>query len=145
MSQASTALHIRAYQPGDETAVINLWRRCGLVRPANDPAKDIRRKLAVDPELLLVGLAGSEVVAAVMVGYDGHRGWINYLAVDPDQQRHGYGRQIMTEVERLLRLRGCAKINLQVRTSNLAVVAFYQSLGFVEDPVISLGKRLEFD
>jgi len=77
-----------------------------------------------------------------MAGYEGHRGWINYLGVDPGHQRKGYGRAIMAEAERRLRAEGCPKINLQVRTSNQAVIAFYESLGFSIDAVISMGKRL---
>jgi ribosomal protein S18 acetylase RimI-like enzyme len=85
------------------------------------------------------------VVATVMAGYDGHRGWINYLAVAPDCQRQGLGGQIMAEAERRLRAAGCPKINLQVRTSNAGVIAFYRSIGYVLDDVVSLGKRLEED
>jgi ribosomal protein S18 acetylase RimI-like enzyme len=80
-----------------------------------------------------------------MVGYEGHRGWINYLAVSPDHQRKGYGRLLMDEAERLLRKEGCPKINLQVRTTNAAVLAFYKALGYGQDEVVSLGKRLEND
>lgn len=80
-----------------------------------------------------------------MAGYEGHRGWINYLAVCPEHQKRGFGRQMMLEAERLLRAEGCPKINLQVRTSNLTVLAFYRAIGFVQDDVVSLGKRLEID
>ena len=138
-------MEIRPFQESDETAVISLWRKCGLVRPTNDPHKDIRRKLAVHPELFLVGLANGEIVAAVMAGYEGHRGWINYLAVHPEHQCSGYGRQIMLAAEKRLRDLGCPKINLQVRRDNHKVLAFYQRIGFAEDPVVSLGKRLEHD
>ncbi len=138
-------MHIRPYQPEDEPAVIDLWQRCQLVRPANNPKKDIQRKLKVQPDLFLVGVVDGIVVATAMAGYEGHRGWINYLAVAPGQQRQGYGRQIMAEAERLLKLAGCPKINLQVRTNNREVIAFYQSIGFAVDDVLSLGKRLEQD
>lgn len=138
-------MQIRAYQPADESAVIDLWKRCGLVVPHNDPHADIRRKLAVAPELFLVGTLDSQIVATVMAGYEGHRGWINYLAVAPDHQKTGYGRQIMAHAEALLRERGCPKINLQVRTTNQEVIEFYQRIGFSLDPVVSLGKRLVKD
>jgi len=138
-------LTIRSFLPQDQAAVIELWNRCGLVRPNNDPVKDIARKRAVRGDLFLVGLVGGEVVASVMAGYEGHRGWINYLAVSPPHQKCGFGRQLMDEVERLLRAEGCPKINLQVRTSNAEVLAFYRALGYVPDDVISLGKRLEHD
>lgn len=138
-------LTLRSFQVGDEDAIIDLWRLCSLVHPQNDPNKDIERKLRVRPDLFLVGLLEGKMVASVMVGYEGHRGWINYLAVHPDQRRKGFGRQIMVEAERRLREEGCAKINLQVRSSNAEVLAFYRAIGFLQDDVVSLGKRLEHD
>ncbi len=136
---------IRPFEPADEGAVVALWERCGLTRPWNDPRKDIRRKLAVRPDLFLVGVEAGAVVATAMAGYDGHRGWVYYLGVDPAHQRKGYGRAIMAEVERRLRAEGCPKINLQVRTANAAVIEFYRRLGYAADDVASLGKRLEHD
>ena len=142
---------IRPYRASDEEAVVALWEACGLVRPQNNPRKDIARKRAVNAEWFLVAEsvaeagAAARIVGTVMVGYEGHRGWINYLAVEPDGQRVGVGRALMAEAERRLRDVGCPKINLQVRTSNAAVLAFYARLGFAQDDVVSLGKRLEFD
>lgn len=136
---------VRAYHPDDEEAVIDLWKRCDLVRAQNDPKKDIARKMKVNPELFLVGTLEGLIVAAVMAGYEGHRGWLNYLAVAPEQQRSGLGRLMVDEAERKLRALGCPKINLQVRTTNRAVIAFYQRLGFVADDVMSMGKRLVKD
>jgi len=136
---------IRPFQIEDQAAVIELWRRCGLLRPQNDPVKDIARKLKVQRELFLVGIADGRIVASVMASHDGHRCWVNYLGVDPDHQRKRFGRQIMAEVERIVRERGCPKINLQVRTTNTAAIAFYKSIGFATDDVMSMGKRLEFD
>ncbi|MDB6118862.1 MAG: GCN5-related N-acetyltransferase [Verrucomicrobiaceae bacterium] len=138
-------MEIRAFQDADESGVIELWGQCDLLRPQNDPHTDIRRKLAVGPDLFLVGVLGNEIVATVMAGYEGHRGWINYLAVSPPLQKQGYGHQIMEHAEKLLRARGCPKINLQVRTSNVQVIEFYRSLGFATDDVMSLGKRLVID
>ena len=138
-------MHIRPYQPADESAVVELWLQCDLVRPWNDPRKDIRRKLEAQPELFLVGFAEEQLVATVMVGYEGHRGWINYLAVSPEFRRKGYGRQMMAEAERLLRSLRCPKINLQVRSSNHTVVEFYHSIGYSVDEVVNLGRRLERD
>lgn len=138
-------MNISIYQPEDESAVIGLWMRCGLVTPQNNPRSDIQRKLQVDPELFLVGKIETEIVATVMAGYEGHRGWINYLAVAPRLRKSGYGRQIIAHAESLLRKRGCPKINLQIRSTNKQVIEFYQSLGFAIDEVVSMGKRLEFD
>lgn len=138
-------MEIRPYRRADEAAVISLWRRCDLVRPWNDPLKDIRRKLDVRPDLFLVGLLEGRVVACVMAGYEGHRGWLNYLAVAPEHRRHGIARAIVAEAERLLRAAGCPKINLQVRTSNQGVIDFYNRLGYSIDDVVSMGKRLEHD
>ena len=138
-------MEIRPFVLADEGAVIALWERCGLTRPWNDPRKDIRCKLAVRPDLFLVGVLDGAVVATAMAGYDGHRGWIYYLAVSPEHQRQGLGRAIMAEAERLLRAAGCPKINLQVRTMNQGVIAFYRRLGYALDEVVSLGRRLEHD
>lgn len=138
-------MNIRHFQASDEHAVVTLWEACGLVRPWNDPHKDIARKLNVQPELFLVGLEGERVVGTVMVGYEGHRGWINYLAVSPDHQGRGLGRRLMDEAEQRLRAVGCPKINLQVRSGNEAVRQFYESIGYSLDEVVSFGKRLERD
>ena len=125
--------------------MIALWRQCDLVRPWNDPHKDIQRKLAVRPDLFLVGLVADRLVATVMAGYEGHRGWLNYLAVAPECQRQGRARALVAEAERLLRAAGCPKINLQVRATNAGVIEFYRRLGYGVDDVASLGKRLEND
>lgn len=138
-------MKIRRFEPGDEAAVVSLWQRCGLVRPTNDPHKDIRRKLAVRPDLFLVGELGGHVVASVMAGYEGHRGWLNYLAVNPEHRRRGLARSIVAEAERRLRELGCPKINLQIRSTNQGVIDFYRRIGYSVDDVVSMGKRLEVD
>lgn len=138
-------MQIREYKPSDEAELIALWQRCNLTRPWNSPARDITRKLHAQPNWMLVGVRESVLIASVMVGYDGHRGWINYLAVDPDYQKQGYGRQIMQEAESRLQTLGCPKINLQIRADNTQAIEFYRSIGFVEDSVISMGKRLVED
>ena len=136
---------IRSFRTSDEGAVIALWRECGLTRAWNDPRKDITRKLTVQPELFLVGELDGKVIATLMAGYEGHRGWVNYLAIDPAAQRSGLGRALMTEIERRLLDRGCPKLNVQVRATNPSAVEFYRSLGYALDDVVSLGKRLESD
>ena len=113
--------------------------------PWNDPRKDIYRKLNNQRDMFLVGSIGSKVVATVMAGYDGHRGWINYLAVDASNQKRGFGRRLMAEAEARLREKGCPKINLQVRNTNADVVEFYRAIGYSVDDVVSMGKRLEED
>ena len=138
-------MDIRAFQPADESAVIALWEVCGLTRPWNDPRKDIARKLTAQPELFLVGIEGDQLIATAMVGFDGHRGWVYYLAVDPVFQRLSYGKQLMHEAEQLLIARGCPKINLLVRSSNQQVLKFYAELGYTPDDVVSLGRRLIAD
>ena len=140
-----TRVQIRPFQSGDEKSVVALWQRCDLVRPWNDPHRDIRRKLRVRPDLFLVGVLDGQIVASVMAGYEGHRGWLNYLAVAPEARRRGHARAIVAEAERLLREAGCPKINLQIRTSNRDVIEFYRRLGYSVDDVVSMGKRLEHD
>jgi ribosomal protein S18 acetylase RimI-like enzyme len=138
-------MQIRPFQSTDEAAVIALWKECDLTRPWNDPHKDIARKLAVQPELFLVGVVDGTVVATAMAGYEGHRGWVNYLAVAARLRGHGFARALMQHVEELLRSRGCPKVSLLVRNSNSEAIAFYRHLGYVQDEAVSLGKRLIAD
>lgn len=138
-------LHIRAYQSSDETDVIGLWRNCNLVVSWNDPALDIERKMKVDSDLFLVGLIDGKVVATAMGGYEGHRGWINYLAVSPEIRQKGLAQKMVGEVEMKLRRLGCPKINVQIRSSNKDVFEFYEKIGFSVDDVVSMGKRLVDD
>ena len=135
-------MKIRAFSLVDEASIIDLWRRCDLVRPWNDPHKDIRRKLTCQPELFLVGEISGELVASVMAGFDGHRGWVNYLAVSPEHRNTGLGRKLMCYVEDALKARGCPKLSLQVRTTNQSVLEFYRRIGYATDEVVTLGKRL---
>jgi ribosomal protein S18 acetylase RimI-like enzyme len=138
-------VEIRAFQPSDEPAVILLWEKCDLLRPWNDPTKDIRRKLEVQPEMFIVGVLNEELVATAMAGYEGHRGWVNYLAVAPELQGKGFGRAIMAEVEKLLNQAGCPKVNVQVRGTNSSAIEFYRRIGYRIDDVVGLGKRIEHD
>ncbi len=135
-------MNVRPYHLDDEPMVIELWHKCGLVRPWNNPELDIARKLKVNPELFLVGTREDMVIATAMGGYEGHRGWVNYLAVDPAYQRQGLGHQMMQEIEKRLLYIGCPKINLQVRAGNSSALEFYRQIGYQNDNVISLGKRL---
>jgi ribosomal protein S18 acetylase RimI-like enzyme len=136
---------IRPFRPSDEAATIDLWQRCDLLRTWNDPHMDIQRKLGTQAELFLVGEIGGQLVASVMAGFDGHRGWVNYLAVSPDHRKAGLGRRLMRHIEEALKARGCPKLNLQVRTTNHAVLEFYYRIGYINDDVVSLGKRLIAD
>ena len=134
---------IRAFAEGDTDEVVALWHACGLTRPWNDPHQDVTRKLGVQRDLFLVDVDGQgAITGSVMAGYDGHRGWINYLAVAPSARRAGRGRALMAEAERALIALGCPKVNLQVRTGNAEAVGFYRALGYDVDDVVSLGRRL---
>ena len=135
-------LILRAYNSSDETAVVELWNRCGLIVPWNNPQRDIALKIEFQPELFLVGESDGKVIATIMAGYEGHRGWLNYLAVAPEYQGQGIGRRIVEEAIDRLQATGCPKINLQIRASNQDVIKFYQRLGFSVEDVISMGKRL---
>jgi ribosomal protein S18 acetylase RimI-like enzyme len=136
---------LRAFRESDRGAVVDLWRRCDLVRPWNDPDRDIDRKTADSPDGFVVAELDGVVVAAMLVGYDGHRGWINYLAVDPALRGHGLGRRMVEHAESWLLSQGCPKLNLQVRATNTDVLAFYEALGYQVDAAVSLGKRLVHD
>ncbi len=137
-------LEIRAFRPSDEPDLVRLW---GVVfpnpAPWNEPLAEIRRKLTVQPDLLLVAVSGAEIVGTVMAGYDGHRGWIHRLAVSPALHGEGIGRALMAEAERRLTTYGCVKVNLQVLGSNGDAVAFYEKLGYRVEDRISMGRRLE--
>jgi ribosomal protein S18 acetylase RimI-like enzyme len=133
---------IRTFAPADEEVVVALWRAAGLTRPWNDPHKDIARKLAAQPELFLVGELAGEIIATAMAGYDGHRGSVYYLAVSPAYQRGGHARAMMEEVERRLEQMGCPKLNLMVRRDNSVAIGFYERIGYDEQSVTTLGKRL---
>ena len=134
---------IRPFKLKDKESVVELWKICRLTRPWNNPEKDIERKLNVQSEMFLVLEIKGSVIGSVMAAYDGHRGVINYLAVHPGYQKKGYGKILMTYVERELLNRGCPKINLLVRSDNLNVKRFYKSLYYDEqDDVKVFGKRL---
>jgi len=138
-------MEIREFREDDRKAVISLWRECGLLVPWNHPDLDIDRKLEVQRELFLVGVEEGRVVASAMGGYEGHRGWINYLAVDPAMRRRGLGRMMMERIEEGLGSAGCPKVNLQIRESNLDVIRFYEKIGYSSDHVMGFGKRLTDD
>ena len=133
---------VRDFLPGDTDAVIALWEGCGLLRPWNDPRKDIARKLTDSNGAFWVATSGDNLIAVVMVGYDGHRGSINYLAVAPAYQRTGIGVRLMRQAEAFLIELGCPKVSFCVRKDNDAVLAFYDALGYGIDDVHFLGKRL---
>ena len=148
-ARPAAALEVRGFERRDTPAVIALWRLCELIRPWNDPRLDIERRLCLADGLFLVGTEGTAaaapVIAVAMGGYEGHRGWINYLAVHPTRRGRGHGRAMVRALERRLLARGCPKINLQVREENRAALDFYARLGFGVDRSISLGKRLIAD
>ncbi|AYF98994.1 GNAT family acetyltransferase [Protaetiibacter intestinalis] len=135
-------MRIRPFSVSDTEAVVTLWRAAGLTRPWNDPYRDIERKLTVQPELFLVAEEADAVVGTAMGGYDGHRGWLYYLAVAPDHRREGIGRALVAAVEERLLALGCPKLNLQVRADGEEALAFYRDLGYRVDEVASLGHRL---
>ena len=137
------ALSIAAIEDADIADVIALWQRCGLTRPWNDPAADIALARKQQNAAVLAGRDGSDVVASVLVGHDGHRGWVYYVAVDPDHRHKGFGRVIMDAAENWLRVRGIEKLQLMVRPDNSQVQAFYQSLDYFEQERIVYAKWLD--
>ena len=135
---------IRPYRPEDREAVLALWLASDLVRPWNDPGKDIDRKLGFQPEGFLVGEEEGEIVGSVMAGYDGHRGWVYYLAVVPGSRGRGHGRRLMGAAEQALQALGAPKLNLQVREGN-AAAGFYAAIGYEREDRENFGRRLEAD
>lgn len=127
----------------DSAAVIALWTACGLVRPWNDAQSDFAQAIEGATSTILLAREGDKIVASAMVGFDGHRGWVYYLAVEPSHRGRGLGRRMMDEAEAWLRDRHAPKIQLMVRNDNKAVIAFYEAIGFDHQPVATLGKRLD--
>lgn len=137
-------LTIRTATPDDEIAVTALWRACGLVVSYNDPAADFRFALGGPASDILVGVeADSRVIGAVMVGHDGHRGWLYYVAADPTVRGKGVGRQMVSAAEDWLRRRGVVKVQLLVRETNTQVIGFYDHLGYEETPRVIVAKWLD--
>ena len=133
---------IRAFRPDDATDVIDLWRECGLIVPWNNPQTDIDRKYADSAQMFFAGELENELVASCMAGYDGHRGWIYFLAVKGSQRRKKLASMLVRYAEAELVKLGCPKVELMVRKTNNKVISFYKSIGFDPDPVIVLSKRL---
>ena len=136
-------LSIASIEDADMAEVIALWQRCGLVRPWNDPAADIALARSGGNSDVLVGRADDAIAATVLVGHDGHRGWVYYVATDPDRRGRGYGRAIMNAAEVWLRAAGIAKLQLLVRRENAHAGAFYQSIGYAEAQTIVFAKWLD--
>lgn len=138
------ALRIRPFHEKDRSSVAALWSEVFADDPPrNEPRAVIDRKLRVQRELFLVAELRGDIVGAVVAGFDGYRGWVYHLAVDPGFRRRGFGRELMREAEARLRAVGCPKLNLQVRSSNAEVIAFYQRLGYSIEDRVSFGKVLE--
>ncbi|MHC2999190.1 GNAT family acetyltransferase [Microbacterium sp. HJ5] len=136
---------IRAFEMSDTEAVVSLWQTTGLTRPWNNPYQDINRKLKVQPELFLVAVDGADIVGTVMAGYDGHRGWLYYLASDPARRGQGIARSLVEAAEHLLLDMGCPKVQLMVRPDNDIAQGFYEALGFEAFETWATGKRLIAD
>ena len=142
MDFAST-LSVAPIEDDDVASVVSLWERCGLTQPWNDPAADIALARRDGNAAVLVGRDGERIVASVMVGHDGHRGWVYYVSVDPECRGKGFGRIIMTAAEQWLRERGILKLMLIVRRANAKVQAFYETLDYSEQDRILYAKWLD--
>ena len=136
-------LSIKTIEDGDIPEVITLWQRCGSTREWNDPAADIALARKGSNSTILVGRNDGSVVASVLVGHDGHRGWVYYVTVDPDHRNKGFGRAIMTAAEGWLRQRGILKMQLMVRSDNTQVQAFYETLDYDRQERIVYAKWLD--
>lgn len=136
-------MNIREFRTADRGAVIALWEACGLTRPWNDPAHDIAFCVSRPESTILVGEVGGKLIASVMTGHDGHRGWLYYLAVEPGLQKSGHGRGMVEAAEAWLKQRGAPKVMLMVRPENTSVRAFYDALGYEEEERVLFAKRLD--
>jgi ribosomal protein S18 acetylase RimI-like enzyme len=136
-------LAITAIEDADVTAVVTLWERCGLTRPWNDPVADIALARKGPNSTILLGREDERIVASAMVGHEGHRGWVYYVAVDPDRRGQGLGRAIMNAAEEWLRQAGIAKLQLLVRQDNAKASAFYETIGYDEAAVTVFAKWLD--
>ncbi|MGE0260353.1 MAG: GNAT family acetyltransferase [Alphaproteobacteria bacterium] len=134
---------IRPYRDMDESAVVALWEACGLTRPWNPPCADIALLRRSGHGEILVACREGGVIGSVMVGHDGHRGWVYYLAVAPSRRRGGLGGRLMHAAEAWLRERGIRKIELMIRDTNAAVTEFYARLGYGREPVIVMSRWLD--
>ena len=137
------ALSITAIEDGDIPEVIALWQRCGSTRPWNDPAADIALARKEVNSTVLLGRNGGALVASVLVGHDGHRGWVYYVTADPGHRFKGFGRAIMSAAEDWLRARGIPKLQLMVRKDNTKVHAFYRSIGYYNQETVTFAKWLD--
>jgi len=140
---SNSALTISPLTDSDIPEVIRLWERCGSTRPWNDPAGDIALARRGENSTLLVGRHDGVICASVMVGHDGHRGWVYYVTVDPDRRFHGFGRAIMDAAESWLRSRGILKLQLMVRKDNATVHEFYRSIGYYNQETVTFAKWLD--
>lgn len=139
------SIDVRPFSLSDTDAVVALWQETGLTRPWNNPYQDISRKLTVQPELFLVATEEGALVGTVMAGYDGHRGWLYYLAAAASHRGRGVGRLLVAEAERLLEALGCPKVQLMVRPDNTGARGFYDALGYEPFETWATGKRLVVD
>ena len=135
-------MHIRPFQEADRAAVLALWQACGLTRPWNPPEGDLDRAVQSPSSAVLVAEEDGLLQGSVMVGYDGHRGWVYYLSVQPELLKSGLGQKLMTAAEDWLRARGCRKVELMVRNSNDGVIGFYEAIGYGQEPVTVLSRWL---
>jgi len=136
-------MQIRPYQSSDRAAVIALWEACGLTRPWNDPGSDIDTCVSKPESTILIGKDGGKVVGSVMVGHDGHRAWLYYLAVSPVLQKGGLGRKLVAAAEDWVKARGIPKVMLMVRPENDKVRAFYEAIGYIEEPRVIFSRRFD--
>jgi ribosomal protein S18 acetylase RimI-like enzyme len=137
------SFEIVKYNQDYQKALVELWKKCNLIVSQNDPVEDIQKKLEFQPDMFLIALLDGKLIGSVMVGYEGHRGWLNYLAVLPDCQNRGYGRKLVEKAIVELEKLGCLKLNVQIRERNISAVRFYERLGFRDDRVVSFGLRLK--
>lgn len=137
-----TTPQITVFHEDHRQQVIKLWETCGLLFPGNDPDYDINLKIKFQPDLFFVMLIDGMVAGSVMAGFDGHRGWLNYLCIHPDFRDRGYGRDLTAHAVEQLKQSGCPKVNLQIRNTNTGVIEFYKKAGFYVHDVMCMQLKI---
>lgn len=142
MKQPTEIFHVGEATNHETMSIVALWEKTGLTRPWNDPTQDIQRALSAKSSTIFIAKNDHKIIGTAMAGYEGHRGWIYYLAVDPDYQKQGLGKKLYNTAEQWLKNQGAPKIQILIRADNQKVISFYEGLGFEKSSSLLMGKKI---